>query len=316
VQVVDRLDRWQQRHRAPAFVVAVVKKYGDDRGSQLAALTTYYGFLALFPLLLVFVTVLGYVAHDNPGLRRDLLNSALADFPVVGQELRRNVGALGGNGIALVVGLLALVWGSLGVAQIAQHAMAEVWNVPGTRRPGFVPRLLRSLLVLAVLAVAVIGTAALTSIATLVPAGRAAPIVSTALVVVLNVALYWLAFRVLTPAGISGRDLVPGAVLGGIAWSALQLLGTWLVARQLRHTSELYGTFGVVLGLLFFLYLASEIMVYAAEVNVVRTRRLVPRSLAPPPLTGADQAVLSDVAEAEQRRPEETVEVGFDRQSR
>jgi len=89
----------------------VVKKYGDDRGSQLAALITYYGFLALFPLLLVFVTVLGYVAHDDPGLRHDLLDTALADFPVVGQELRRNVGALGGNGIALVVGLLALVWG-------------------------------------------------------------------------------------------------------------------------------------------------------------------------------------------------------------
>ena len=135
---------------APAFVVGVVKKYGDDRGSQLAVLVTYYGFLAMFPLLLVFVTVLGYVAHDDPGLRHDLLDSALADFPIVGQELRRNVGVLGGNGVALVIGLLAVVWGSLGVAQIAQHAMAQVWNVPGARRPGFVPRLVRSLLVLAV----------------------------------------------------------------------------------------------------------------------------------------------------------------------
>jgi inner membrane protein YhjD len=312
VRIVDQIDRWQQRHRAPAFVVAVVKKYGDDRGGHLAALITYYGFLALFPLLLVFVTVIGYLAHDNPGLRHDLLDSALADFPVVGQELRRNVGALGGNGLALVIGLLALIWGSLGVAQVAQHAMAEVWNVPGARRPGFVPRLLRSLLVLAVLALAVVGTAALTSVATLVPAGSAAPIISTALVVVLNVALYWLAFRVLTPAEIGARDLVVGAVLGGIAWTALQALGTWLVARQLRHTSELYGTFGVVLGLLFFLYLAAQITVYAAEVNVVRARKLAPRSLAPPPLTGADEAVLTDVAEAEQRRPEESVAVTFE----
>jgi inner membrane protein YhjD len=311
--MLDRVDAWQQRHRASAFVVGVVKKYGDDRGGQLAALITYYGFLAMFPLLLVFVTVLGYVAHDDPGLRRDLLDTALADFPVVGQELRRNVGALGGNGVALVVGLLALVWGSLGVAQVAQHAMAQVWNVPGSQRPGFGPRLLRSVLVLAVLALAVVATAVLTTLATLVPGGSAVPILSTALVVVLNVALYWLAVRVLTPKEIATRDLLPGAVLGGIAWTALQALGTWLVARQLRHTSELYGTFGVVLGLLFFLYFASQIVVYAAEVNVVRARGLAPRSLAPPPLTAADEAVLTDVVRAEQRRPEQDVVVTFDR---
>jgi YihY family inner membrane protein len=312
VQVVDRFDRWQQRHRAPAFVIGVVKKYGDDRGGQLAALITYYGFLALFPLLLVFVTVLGYVAHDDPGLRHDLLDTALADFPVVGQELRRNVGHLGGNGLALVVGFVALLWGSLGVAQVAQHAMAQVWNVPGARRPGFGPRLLRSVLVLVVLAIAIVGTAALTAVATLVPAGSAVPIISTVLILALNVALYWLAFRVLTPGAIATRDLLPGAVLGGVAWTALQGLGSWLVARQLRHTSELYGTFGVVLGLLFFLYLASQITIYAAELNVVLARHLVPRSLTAPPLTEADEAVLTDVAETEQRRPEETVDVSFE----
>jgi YihY family inner membrane protein len=267
----------------------------------------------LFPLLLVFVTVLGYLAHDDPGLRHDLLDTALADFPIVGDELRRNVGTLGGNGLGLVVGLLALLWGSLGVAQVAQHAMAQVWSVPGARRPGFYPRLLRSVLILGVLAVAVVGTAALTTVVTLVPAGAAVPVISTVLVVVLNVALYWLAFRVLTPGGIGTRDLLPGAVVGGVAWTALQALGTWLVARQLRNTSELYGTFGVVLGLLFFLYLAAQIMVYAAEINVVKARRLVPRSLAPPPLTHADEVALAGIVEAEQRRPEQEVDVSYDR---
>src|SRR5262249_37434464 len=109
------------------------------------------------------------------------------------------------------------------------------------------------------------------------------------------------------------RDLFPGAVLGGLAWTALQALGGWSVARQLRHASELYGTFCVVLGLLFFLYLAAQITVYAAEVNVVQARHLVPRSISPPPLTEADEAVLTDVAEAERRRPEERVAVTFHR---
>ena len=115
-RTLDRIDAWQQRRRVPSFVVAVVKKYGDDRGGHLAALVTYYGFLSLFPLLLVLVTVLGFLLHDNPSLRHDLLDSALADLPIVGQQLRRNVHAMGGNGLGLVIGLLGLVWGSLGVA--------------------------------------------------------------------------------------------------------------------------------------------------------------------------------------------------------
>jgi len=316
VRVVDhavrRADEWQQHHRAPAFVVGVVKKYGDDRGGHLAALITYYGFLSLFPLLLVLVTVLGFLLHDNPSLRRDLLDSALADFPVIGPQLRKNVGALGGNGLALAIGLLGLVWGSLGVAQVAQHAMAQVWNIEVARRPSFFPRLARSVLVLGVLALAIGGTTAVAAVATLVPSSIVVTAVSTALLVAVNVGLYWLAFRVLTPKEVASSGLWPGAVVGGVAWTALQALGGWLVARQLRHTGELYGTFGVVLGLLFFLYLAAQIVVYAAEVNVVRARHLFPRSLQPPPLTEADERVLADIAGSEVRRPEETVDVDFE----
>jgi YihY family inner membrane protein len=310
--VVERADDWQQRHRLPAFIVGVAKKYGDDRGGHLAALITYYGFLSLFPLLLVLVTVLGFLLHDNPSLRHDLLDSALADFPIIGPQLRSNVGALGGNGLGLVIGLLGLVWGSLGVAQAAQHAMAEVWNIEMPRRPSFFPRLARSLLVLSVLALAVGATTALAAVATLVPSSVAVSVVSTVLLVVLNVALYWLAFRVLTPKDVANHDLWPGAIVGGVGWTALQAIGGWLVARQLQHTSELYGTFGVVLGLLFFLYLASQLVVYAAEVNVVVARGLFPRSLAPPPLTPADEQVFTDVVEAETRRPEQHVDVDFE----
>jgi uncharacterized BrkB/YihY/UPF0761 family membrane protein len=212
-----------------------------------------------------------------------------------------------------VVGLLALVWGSLGVAQVAQHAMAQVWNVDGAARPGFGARLARSLLVLAVLVLAVGATTALTAAATLLPTAVALGVVSTVLLVVVNCALYLLAFRVLTPKVVATRDLVVGAIVGGVAWTALQALGGWLVARQLRHTSELYGTFGLVLGLLFFLYLAAQITVYAAEINVVRARHLYARTLAPPPLTGADERALADLARTERRRPEERVDVGFER---
>jgi YihY family inner membrane protein len=311
-KLARRLDGVQQRYRIPAFVVAVIKKYGDDRGGQLAALITYYGFLSLFPLLLVLVTVLGFFLHDNPSLRRDLLNSALADFPVIGAHLRKNVHALGGNGLGLVIGIAASLWGSLGFAQVAQHAMAEVWNVPVRERPGFLARTARAALVLGVVGLTVLATTILASAATVIPGSLIVVVVTVALTVTLSIGLYLLAFRVLTPAQIPLRSLWAGSIIGGTAWTALQAVGGWLVARQLRHTSELYGFFGIVLGLLFFLFLASQLLVYAAEVNVVLARRLSPRSLLSP-LTGADEHALADKARAEARAAEERVDVYFDR---
>ena len=311
-RIAERADAWQQHHAPVAFVFGVVKKFGDDRGGHLAALMTYYGFLSIFPLLLVFVTTLGFFLHDNASLRHDLLDTALADFPIIGAQLQKNVHALGGNGIGLFVGIVGLVWGSLGVAQVAQHTMAEVWDIPIKARPSFFARLARALLILGVLAVAVVATSVLASVATLVPESPVAMVLTLIATVALNGSLYLLAFRVLAPKAIATRDLLPGAVVGGVAWTALQALGGWLVARQLRHTSELYGFFGIVLGLLFFLFLASQIMVYAAEVNVVRARRLWPRSLRPPPLTPADERALTDSALAQERRPEEHVDVEFD----
>ncbi len=308
---MDRADEWQQRHGLVAFGFGVVKKFGDDRGGHLAALITYYGFLSIFPLLLVFVTTLGFFLHDNASLRHDLLNSALADFPIIGAQLQKNVHALGGSGLGLFVGIVALLWGSLGVAQAAQHAMAEVWNVPIKARPTFFARIGRAVLILVVLAVAIVATTALASVATLVPESPIVMALTVLLTVALNVGLYLVAFRVLSPKSVATHDLWVGAIVGGVAWTALQALGGWLVARQLRHTSELYGFFGIVLGLLFFLFLASQITVYAAEVNVVRARRLWPRSLRPP-LTPADERALTDSALAQERRPEEHVDVAFE----
>ncbi len=162
--ILARLDRWQQRHGPTAFVVAVGKKFGEDRGGSLAALLTYYGFLSIFPLLLVFVTALRIVLRDNVTLQQDLLNSALADFPIVGTQLRKNLHGLSSEGIGLAIGLAVLLWGSMGVAQAGQHAMAEVWNIPVRDRPGFLPRLGRSIVFLLIIGTGVIGGAVLTSL--------------------------------------------------------------------------------------------------------------------------------------------------------
>jgi YihY family inner membrane protein len=314
--ILRRIDAFQQHNRPAGFLFAVVKKFGDDRAGMLAALMSYYGFLALFPLLLLLVTILGFALHGNPSLQDRVLQSTLSDLPVIGDQLRANIHSLNASPVATVIGAVGLVWGSLGVTQAAQFAMAQVWNVEGKDRPGFVTRLVRGLMFIGTLGLGI----ALTTLFAQVGAFGSDQamwlrIVSIAAGVALNIGVYILAFRVLTPRQIGTRLLVPGAVLGGIGWTLLQLVGTYLVDHQLKHTSQVYGVFAVVLGLVAWLYLNAQLTMYAAEVNVVRARHLWPRTLLQPPLSRADRVVLRDIAKQEARRPEQTVMVGFEEPS-
>ncbi len=292
----------------------VIKKFGDDSAGALAALIAYYGFLSLFPLLLVLTTVLGLFFSHDAALQDRIIHSAVGQFPIVGSQLAEpdGVGSLrSGSVVGLVVGLVGLLWGSFGVSQAAQHAMAEVWNVPGVIRPGFLPRLGRNMEFLAILALDVVLTTFLAGTVTLGHDPLWAQVLAGAIGLAVSVLLYVLGFRVLTPKSIRTRYLIPGAVLAGVGWTILQYAGTLLVGHTLRHSSQVYGYFGSVLGLISFLFLAAELTVYAAEVNVVRMRHLYPRSIAPPPLTAADRAVLSAIAEQGERRPEQRVRVEF-----
>ena len=237
---------------------------------MLAALMSYYGFLALFPLLLLLVTILGYTLKDNPSLQDRVLQSTLSDLPVIGDQLRANIHSLNASPVATVIGAIGLLWGSLGVTQAAQFAMAQVWNVEGKDRPGFLTRLVRGLLFIGTLGLGI----ALTTLFAQVGAFSSDQamwlrVVSIAAGVALNIGVYILAFRVLTPRQIETRLLVPGAVLGGIGWTLLQFVGTYLVDHQLKHSSQVYGLFAVVLGLVAWLYLNAQLTMYAAEFNVV-----------------------------------------------
>lgn len=309
---IKKVDAFQQRTPPLAFGWAVLKKFGDDNAGSLAALVAYYGFLSLFPLLLVLITILGLVV--TPAIQHDLVSSALGQFPIIGAQLTGpdGVHALkAGSVVGLVAGLAGLLWGSLGITQAAQRAMAQVWNVPVVVRPGYLPRLGRSALFLVLLLLDVVVTSVLAGFATFGGGGAVARVGAGVVAIVVDAGLFMAAFRVLTPGSVKTRNLLGGAAVAGVAWAALQLGGTSLVGHQLKHTSQIYGYFGSILGLLAFLYLAAEITMYAAELNVVWTRKLYPRSITAPPLTAADRRVLSDIAKATKRRPEQQVEVDF-----
>lgn len=312
-RMLRRTDDVQRRHTALAFPFAVLKKFGDDRASQLAALISYYAFFSLFPLLLLFVTVVAIVIRDDPELRRRLLDSAISQFPIVGTRIGRTVDDLTRSSFTLSIGVVGALWSGTAVVAAAQHAMDEVWDVPRLERPGIVNRVMRAFLLLFVFGASIVlstllaGTGAETGWNAILL--KTLSLAGTALV---SVAVFAFAFRVLTVAHVSWRDVLPGAIFAAVAWTILLMLGGWLVERHLRNASHVYGFFAIVIGLLAWISLAAQLFLLAAEINVVQARHLWPRSLAAPPLANQDREVLARQAEEERARPEERVDVHFD----
>ena len=310
-RLLRKADSAQQRYQPSAFVFGVVKKYGDDNGGVLVANLTHSAFVSFFPLLLVLVTVLGLVAAGDPAFRVDAVDAVASQVPLIGHELTGNVHQLQRSSvIGLIVGLATLVWGTTGLAQAGLFTMEQVWNLPGPARPGFLPRLVRSLLFLVLLGLVVIATSLLAGLSTYGHHALAFVMFAEAVEATVNAGMYFVGFRILTPRGVPSRDLAPGAVTAGICWTALQVAGAYLIHHYL-HSDSVYGVFATVLGLVAWLYLAAQITVYCAEINVVLSRRLWPRSIIQPPLTEADRASLALQALSNQRRKEQQVVVTF-----
>jgi YihY family inner membrane protein len=305
------VDRFQQSHPSVAFGYGVVKKYGDDNGGQLAKSLTYTGFVTLFPLLLVLTTILGLVASIDPSIRHRVNSAVAGQFPLIGDNLTQNVSALHRSSlIGLIVGLLVVIWGTSGLAETAMFTMAQVWNIPGPDRPKYLHRLSRAGLFLLVLLVGVIATTGLASLSAFGHHSPALLVAADALAVIVNVAMYMLGFRVLTPKSVAVRDLLPGAVLAGVLWTVLQAGGA-LVVTHFLNSESVYHIFAIVLALIAWIYLVVQLTIYAAEVNVVRARKLYPRSLTNPPLTRADRAALALQPLQNQRVKQQRVEVTF-----
>jgi membrane protein len=307
---LKRLDAAQQRRRWSAFPVAVVKKYGDDQGSNLAALVAHYAFFSLFPLLLVFVTVLGFVLAGDASLQQKVINGALNQFPVVGNKL--HPGAFHGSGLALAVGIVAATWAGLGVTLAAENAMNSVWNVPLKERPDFLKARLRGLAMLLVLgtlnlAATVIGGV----VGGGVLHGVLANIGGVIVALLADFVLFLAAFRLLTAREVTLRELLPGVVLAAALWYVLQTLGGLYVNHVLKGAGETYGVFALVIGLLSFLHLGAQTILLAAEVNVVRARHLWPRNLFGGDLREEDRRALTADAKAQERVPQQRIDVAF-----
>jgi uncharacterized BrkB/YihY/UPF0761 family membrane protein len=316
--LTERLDRFQQKHPWAGFPLAVIYKYFDDYGSYLAAQLTYYGFVSLFPLLLLFSTILGFVLAGDQSLQREVLSSALQQFPVIGQDLARPK-HLGGGPIGLVVGIAGSLYGGLGVAQAFQYASNTVWAVPRNNRPNPLRARGRSAVLLGCAGLAVLATTAL-SIGGGGGAGALGTIgksLALAASVVINVAVIIFAFRFAPARRLSVRDVVPGAVASAVIWQLLQSFGVIYVRHVVEHASATNAVFALVLGLLAFLYIAATVILLSMEINVVHVIGLHPRSLLTPftdnvALTAGDRRAYSRQAKAQRIKGFERVDVNFD----
>jgi YihY family inner membrane protein len=275
--VKERITGLEARHSSVAVVMAVQRKYSEERAGYLAATVAYYAFLSIFPLMLVFVTLLGYALEGDVERQRRLVDSALADFPVLGPQLQTNVHAIQGNGLALAIGIGVALWAGTGVCLALEYAFDRIWGVPSKRRSNYVIARLRALAWIGVLGIVTLAGAVIGGLsASTVSYGALARIGALGVSLALSVTVFTTAFRVLTSASPTVREVLPGALVAAFAWEVLLTIGGYYIAHQLRNASSTYGAFAFVIVLLGWLYLAAMIAVLGTELNVVLARRRVP----------------------------------------
>jgi uncharacterized BrkB/YihY/UPF0761 family membrane protein len=284
-----KVDAYQQSRPWLAFPVAVLLKFGDNSSGNLAVVITYYAFFSIFPLLLVLSSVLGFVLAGHPGWQMSVENSALKSLPLVkGSPLPHH-----GSVIVVVFGSLLSIYSGLGVAKAAQLAWNVVYDVPRGERPGFVANNLRALRLvvgggLALIATTLVAGSVTGGHAVGVPVGWGLTVLGVVVSALLDTAVMVLVFRWLTVRPVTARDVLPGAALAGVALALLQSLASAIISHKLRHVSATYGSFGTVVVLLSWFYLQAQLLLVAAQVNVVKQDRSWPRSLTREPCPPAD----------------------------
>lgn len=312
-RLVNSIDRFQQKHKTIGFTYAVLKKYSDDSGGYQAALITYYGFLSLFPLLLVGTSTLQIVLHAHPSAKDSIISHATQYFPVLGEQLQTNVHNVSGAGVALIIGIVLTLWGAKGVADVFQYSLNHIWQVPKLKRPGFPKGPIKSLGVIIFGGIGLIAAAFLSGYATSLDRTFALRIVASLVSISVIFGVFWIIFKlgIASSARVSNRALLRSALTIAIGVQALQIVGGFLVTHELGKLKHLYGTFAATLGLLFWIYLQARMLIYAIEAGSVYDKQLWPRSLTEDNLTEADKRAYSHYAKRERYILPEKIEVGF-----
>lgn len=312
----DRVDAIQRRYPVLGYPIAVGYKFFDDLGAYLAALLTYYAFISLFPVLLLASTVLSWILRGRPEWQDTLLNSALGEFPVIGDQLKAPAALDGGTG-AVVIGVLGALYGALGAAQALQYAANIVWQVPRNSRPNPFAARGRSFILLVTAGFGLLLTTAASIFVTRYISGTPATLAIHLLSVLMSAAVFLAAYQMATAASLRLADLWVGAVVTAIGWEALKTYGATYVNTVIKHASAINSIFAFVLGMIAFIYAAAALIVLSLEIDVVRRKHLYPRALLTPftddvELTEGDQKAYVGQAKSMRAKGFEEIDVSFE----
>ncbi len=308
---IDRIDHFQQRHPSVGLPYAIIKKFGDDDGGYQAALITYYGFLSIFPLLLVVLTVIQIVFHNNVDVRHQVSQSIGHFLPGISSALENNVHTMSKSGIGLAIGLLITIYGTRGVADVLRHAVNDIWQVPRMRRTGFPKGLLQSFLIMIAAAFGFAATLAVSSFSATLGHAFWVKLLANVIGFFVLFGVLLFAFRTATSRKVPLQDMFVGTSFAAAIMQLLLTFGSLLVAHQLKNLDVLYGTFAIVLGMLFWIYLLAQVIVYAIEIDSVRHLKLYPRAIQNDKPTPQDLHAYELYAHVDRYIPKEEVDVRF-----
>lgn len=318
---VRKVDDFQRKHKVLGFPLAVIYKYFDDQGAYLAAIITYYAFIAIFPLLLMGSSILGFFLQGDSGLRDRLLSSALSQFPIIGDQIGRPEG-LSGSTSAIVIGAVAATYGAMGLGQACQNAANVAWSVPRNSRANPFLMRFRSLIFLAIGGLGILAVAVTTSLLAnpeSLGAGVEARLSWLIRIAgfILTVLIFVGLFRLVSAGRAGVRSVFPGAFACAVMWQLLQWGGNSFVSNVITKANQMNQTFALVLGIIAFLYVAAVMAVMGLELNVVLRRKLYPRALLTPftdnvSLTKADQRAYAGYAKSQRHKGFQSVEVTFE----
>lgn len=290
-KTIQKIDNFQRRHAGLGFPYAVIKKYSDDAAGYQAALLTYYGFLSLFPLLLIITTVVTIIPGHSRHLQATIIASTTNYFPMLGTQLAGHVQTIHKTGLALLIGILFTLYGARGVADVFRYGVNHIWQVPHLMRDGFPKSLFKSL------GLVVVGGSGfmLASLISGFAATAGHGIIFSVLSLAINIfILFWLflfLLQVSLPQHVTIKETRAGAAAAAIGLVIVQVAGGYFMTRELKTLDALYSYFAIALGLLFWIYLQAQTIYYAIEITSVKSGRLWPRGIDGGNPTAADREI-------------------------
>jgi YihY family inner membrane protein len=290
--ILHKIDSWQRKNRVAGFVLAVGKKYSDDQTGYLAAILTYYGFLAIFPLMLVTTTVIKQLLPVGSQFRNKLITNLSAHVPIIGSQLSSNVHGLRHSGLALFVAILLTIYGMRGIANATQYSLNHIWLVQKAKRPHFPHNTLKSMAIVVVVGVGFLGTGAMSSYISALGHSLLTRIVTVLVSLVILALTLQATFVIGTAKTQKHRQVFRVASLAAIGLEILQLIGGYIIINELKHLTSLYGLFAAVLGLIFWLYLMAQVVLCAIEAGSVSDMKLWPRGIGPLSQTPQDEIAI------------------------